>query len=67
MIKNTKRNDLSLLHSSLGVLIRDEFGLLKGNDELITAALEIDPNLATMTIIVEYWMYLKRPAEIRFH
>lgn len=57
-IRSVHRGDLDSLYLGLGTLIRDEFGLLKGNDALITATLEIDAYLATMTIIVEYWLHL---------
>jgi hypothetical protein len=59
-IRGAIRNDLGSLYQELGILIRDEFGLLKGNDALITATLEIDAYLATMTIICEYWLHLNK-------
>lgn len=51
----------SSLHSTLRVVIQNEFGLLSGNDELITATLEVDAYLASMTIIREFWDHLHRP------
>ena len=62
-IRGVRRCDLDSLYQGLGTLIRDEFGLLKGNDALITATLEIDAYLATMTIIVEYWLHLNKPRQ----
>lgn len=57
-IRSVSRLDLDSLYQGLGTLICDEFGLLKGNDALITVTLEIDAYLATMAIICEYWTHL---------
>ena len=51
--------DLHLLHAGLGALIRNEFGLCAGNDKLMTCTLEIDADLASMTIVREFWDHLR--------
>jgi hypothetical protein len=66
-IRSVSRLDLDSLYQGLGTLIRDEFGLLKGNDALITATLEIDAYLATMAIICEYWTHLNNVAQPLLH
>lgn len=66
-IRGVSRHDLGSLYQGLGILIRDEFGLLKGNDALITATLEIDAYLATMTIICCYWEHLNKAGQVRLH
>ncbi len=60
-------SNLKLLHASLGRLIRNEFGLVAGNDELITTTLEIDPDLASMTIIRVYWDHLRAGQSMLTH
>lgn len=66
-IRAVVRQDLDSLYQGLGTLICHEFGLLKGNDALITATLETDAYLATMTIICEYWLRLNKAVQVRFH
>lgn len=66
-IRVAAKQDLGSLYQGLGTLICDEFGLLKGNGALITATLEIDAYLATMTIICEYWVRLNKAVQIRLH
>lgn len=66
-IRSVPREDLDGLYQGLGTLIRNEFGLLKGNNALITATLEIHANLATMTIIVCYWEYLNKAGQVSLH
>jgi len=57
-INNLERKNLHLLYPELGRIIREGFGLDEGNDELITATLETDPELAAKTIIHDYWVHL---------
>lgn len=57
-ISSLPLSELSGLDSSLGAVIRNEFGLLAGNDELITCTLEIDAVLASRTLVREYWDHL---------
>ena len=66
-IRMVARQDLGSLYQALGTLICGEFGLLKGNDALITATLETDAYLATMTIICEYWLHLNKAVQIKLH
>lgn len=66
-IRAVARQDLDSLYKGLGTLICHEFGLLKGNDALITATLEIDAYLATKTIICEYWLCLNKAVQVRLH
>ena len=67
LIRKIALKDLNSLHIGLGTFIRNEFGLWKGNDSLITDTLEIDPDLASMTIIREFWDYLNKPMIPKFH
>ena len=60
-IRSLPRSELDSLHSTLGVVIQKEFGLMSGNDELVTATLEVDAYLASMTIIREFWDHLHLP------
>ena len=57
-ISSLQLSELSSLDSTLGAVIRNEFGLLVGNDELITCTLEIDAVLASRTLVREYWDHL---------
>lgn len=66
-IRAVAKQDLDSLYQGLGTLICHEFGLLKGNDALITATLETDAYLATKTIICEYWLRLNKAVQVRFH
>jgi hypothetical protein len=59
--------DLHVLHQGLGTFIRNEFGLWAGNDALITTTLEIDPDLASMTIIREFWDHLQARPVSKLH
>ena len=58
---------LRSLDSTLGKVILHELGLLAGNDELITCTLEIDPVLATRTIVREYWDHLQTTSRPVLH
>ena len=58
---------LRSLDSTLGKVILHELGLLAGNDELITCKLEIDPVLASRTIVREYWDHLQTTCRPVFH
>lgn len=60
-------SELNMLHASVGRFICNEFGLVSGNDKLITATLEIDPDLASMTIIREYWDHLRAEQSLLLH
>jgi hypothetical protein len=58
-IRDLPLSDLHLLHPGLGALIRNEFGLWAGTHVLMTCTLEIDADLASMTIIREFWDHLR--------
>ena len=57
-----EKGDLICLHSNLGLFIRDEFGLWKGNTELLAACQEMHPDEASSRIIEEAWRKLRMMA-----
>jgi len=72
-IRNMKENELIQLHFSLGLFIRNQFGLWQGNNSLIRDALrvsgeEVDegeimiviPDRISGIIIEEFWKDLHR-------
>lgn len=66
-ISSLPLSELCNLDSTLGVVIRKEFGLLAGNDELITCTLEIDAVLASRTLVREYWDHLHADRSTLLH
>lgn len=62
-IKNTPKNDLISLHFSLGMYIRNAFGLWKDNKELIEACGQsypiFDPDSVSGVIIDALWEKLQ--------
>ena len=67
IIRNTALGDLDSLRMGLGSVIRQEFGLWQGNKALITSTFEVDPDLACMTIIREFWDLLNEPKSSKLH
>lgn len=51
-LRRTAPAELIWLHPSMGQLIREEFGLWDGNDELLTAAGAQHPDDASMAILL---------------
>ena len=65
MIKSTRREDLVEFHFSLGMHIRNEFGLWGGNPRLLLSIGEreaLHPDFASHFIIVALWEHLKSTA-----
>lgn len=62
-LKNAKEEDIIKHHFSLGAFIRNEFGLWKGNRELLEACcgkgLGIHPDDASSVIIEALWKRLQ--------
>jgi hypothetical protein len=57
-VKNTPRNELYKFYMGWGTGIRNNFGLWRGNNELITSSCgtkECDPEAASMVIICGVW------------
>jgi hypothetical protein len=57
-IKNLKEGELIYLHFSFGMWIRNNFGLWKGNEELLKATGKEHPDDASGVIIKEFWKHL---------
>jgi len=66
-IKSVPLSDLHRLKPWLGRLIQNAFGLLEGNGALITCTLEIDAELASMTIVREFWDHLRKQSVTQYH
>ena len=59
LVRNTPEEDLINLHFSWGLNIRNEFGLWKGNNELIESCGEFEPDGASSAIIDAVWRALQ--------
>ena len=63
-LKNTPEKDLIMYHFSLGMWIRNEFGLWQGNDELLKSCRKKDPLIhpddVSSIIIEELWKKLNK-------
>lgn len=64
-LKKTPKKDLIMFHFSLGLYIRNNFGLWKGNRELLQYISKSDfpfvhPDDASMIIIEELWKRLRK-------
>ena len=57
--------DLASLHFGLGLFIRNNFGLNKGNSELLQATGAWDPDDASGVIIRAFWQSLRNAAAPR--
>jgi hypothetical protein len=60
-IRDTKKEDLISFHHGWGTGIRDEFGLWRGNTNLMTACHADHPDDASMVIIEAVWQKLQKP------
>ena len=62
ILKKTKKEDLIKFHHGLGTGIRNEFGLWKGNEELLISACgkPCHPDEASMVIIEAVWIELQK-------
>jgi hypothetical protein len=58
-ITNMEKEDLSIMHSGLGLWIREDFGLLQGNQALIESAGGTNADDASAVIIEALWQRLK--------
>jgi hypothetical protein len=62
-VRKTKRNDLSQFHFSWGMGIRNYYGLLRGNEELLRDACDdpwlLDADAASQRIMEAVWDALK--------
>jgi len=63
-LKNTPEKDLIMYHFSLGMWVRNEFGLWQGNEELLKSCATkepfIHPDDASSIIIEELWKKLNK-------
>ncbi len=59
-IRDTKKDDLILFHHGWGTGIRNEFGLRRGNKELMADCHSEDPDDASMVIIKAVWERLQK-------
>lgn len=70
-IKDMQEYDLSGLHISLGVYIRNEFGLWSGNNELMESCCsvsgvdELHEDSASAVIISELWRQLQKMPDLK--
>jgi hypothetical protein len=60
-VRDTKKSDLILFHHSWGMGIRNEFGLWKGNTNLMSDCHADEPDAASMVIIEAVWQRLQKP------
>ncbi len=59
MVRDTKKEKLILFHHGLGTGIRNEFGLRRGNTNLLADCHARDPDDASMVIIEAFWERLQ--------
>ena len=59
-IAKMKKDDLIMLHMSLGMAIRNDFDLWQGNDSLIKECQLMDPDDISGEIIDAVWAKLKK-------
>ena len=59
MVRDSKQEDLILFHHGWGTAIRNEFGLRRGNTELLADCHSKDPDDASMLIIQSVWKRLQ--------
>jgi len=71
IIKDMQEDDLTGLHISLGVYIRNEFGLWSGNNELmescrsVSGVDELHEDSASAVIISELWRQLQKMPDLK--
>jgi hypothetical protein len=58
-VRDTKKEDLILFHHGLGTGIRNEFGLWRGNTNLLADCHSENPDGASMVIINAVWQRLQ--------
>jgi hypothetical protein len=59
-VRDTKEQDLISFHYSLGLMIRNEFGLRKGNKSLKADCHADDPDDASFVIVKVVWQKLQK-------
>ena len=63
-LKNAKEEDLIKCHFSLGAFFRNEFGMWKGNDELLKSCMKksqlVHPDEVSSIIIEAVWRRLQK-------
>ena len=64
-IKDSKKRDLTMFQASLGMRIRNDFGLWKGNNELLISCRTLNPDDASMIIIAAIWRVLRNEGNTR--
>ena len=57
-IKNSSEKNLIVFQASLGMKIRNEFGLWEGNNELLISCGTLNPDDASMATIKAIWRAL---------
>src|SRR5260370_21723319 len=60
MVRDTKKEDLIQLHHGCGTGIRNEFGLWRGNTNLLADCRAHDPDGASIVIIETIWQRLQK-------
>ena len=60
-VRDTKKEDLIIFHHGWGTGIRNEFGLWRGNTNLMADCHAQHPDDASMAIIEAVWQKLQRP------
>jgi hypothetical protein len=60
-LRDTKKEDLILLHHGWGTGIRNDFGLWRGNTNLMADCHAQHPDDASMVIIKAVWQKLQKP------
>lgn len=60
MVRDTKKGDLILFHHGWGTGIRNEFGLWRGNTNLLADCHAEHPDDASMVIIEAVWRRLQK-------
>ena len=60
-VRDTKKEDLILFHHGWGTGIRNEFGLWRGNTNLLADCHAQHPDDASMVIIKAVWQKLQKP------
>ena len=59
MVRDTRKKDLMFFHHGWGTGIRNEFGLWRGNTNLLADCHAKHPDDASMVIIQEVWQRLQ--------
>jgi hypothetical protein len=59
-VRDAKEQDLISFHYTLGLMVRNEFGLRKGNKSLMAECHAEDPDDASFVIIKAVWQKLQK-------